>query len=400
MARAKCSRVVRVVATIVAVCLLALASACAGASTGPTATAVTGKPTQGPSAGAPTPVAPTAAPTQPAKAAQPEKPPVAVKPLDPRVSVRYGLVGSTTNAGEFIAYERGYFKEEGLDVELLPFGSAAESIPALARGDFALASGTISPGYYNAVARGLDIKIVASRATMTPGTGGGSIVIRKDLYDSGLKDLSKLKGKTIAINARANTLEMYVDKALKKVGLGVGDVNIEAVPFPNMLAALANKSIDAAVLVEPFATMGEQMGTLVQVEDLTNVYPYHLISGMMVSPVFAQNSPEAVRRFVTAYLRGQRDYFDAFQKGTADKEPIIAILIKYTDLKDPAIYKRMKMHAVPPNGRADPNILVQDQEYFFQKGWITEKVDAAKLVDMQYVENALKRLGEYPEPAR
>lgn len=400
MARVRSGRVARVVATTVAVCLLALASACAGASTGPTATPVTGKPAQGSSAGAPTPVAPTAAPTQPAKAAQPGKPPAAVKPLDPRVSVKYGLVGSTTNAGEFIAYERGYFKEEGLDVELLPFGSAAESIPALARGDFALASGTISPGYYNAIARGLDLKIVASRATMIPGTGGGSIVVRKDLYDTGVKDASKLKGKTIAINLLANTLEMYVDIALKKAGLGINDVKLVAVPFPDILAALINKSIDAAVLVEPFATLGEEQGILVQIEDLTNVYPYHLISGMMVSPVFAQKYPEAVERFITAYLRGQRDYYDAFQKGTGDKESIIAILIKYTNLKDPAIYKKMKMHAVPPNGRADPQILVRDQEYFLQKKWITEKVDATKLVDMQYVEKALKRLGEYPEPAR
>src|SRR5205807_1478786 len=95
------------------------------------------KPAAAPAANSPAPPAnspaPPAAPASPA-AAQPAAP-AAVQPLSPPVSLRVGAIGLGGEVGMFLAQERGYFADEGLEVEFVPFRSAAEALPALASGE-------------------------------------------------------------------------------------------------------------------------------------------------------------------------------------------------------------------------------------------------------------------------
>lgn len=88
-------------------------------------------------------------------------------------------------------------------------------------------------------------------------------MVAKSEADS-IKRYQDLKGKTVAIPDRGAGLEIMLDKLLAKGGLTLNDVNIKTVPFPSMLAALGNKSIDAALELEPFATQGAAKGSLVR----------------------------------------------------------------------------------------------------------------------------------------
>src|SRR3972149_3057677 len=86
----------------------------------------------------------------------------------------------------FIAMDKGYYAEEGIEVNLLSFPSGGKMISALATGDLSVAGGSTSAALYNAIAEGLDIKIVADKGQNRPGYHFGSVtLIRKDLYDSG-----------------------------------------------------------------------------------------------------------------------------------------------------------------------------------------------------------------------
>lgn len=322
-------------------------------------------------------------------------PPTAVKPLSPAVTAKTGILGNTADVGVFIALERGYFKDEGLDVQLVTFVSGAEVIPPLATGELSFGSGSINPGFFNAVARGIDLKIVADKSKVSPQMAGGGLMVRKDAYDSGqYKDLAQLKGKAIAINQKATTSEMYVDKILQKSGVNLGDVKLVEMPFPDELAALSNKSVDAIWTVEPFITIGAQRGMATMLFPMWDVYPDHFTNVMIISPVFAKQQPEASKRFITAHLRGQRDFYNAYVKKTAPMEPIVGIITKYTATKDPSMVQKMKMGAVDPNGYIKAEFLANDQEYYSKRGWVPQKVDTSKLVDFQYVEYALQRLGK------
>src|SRR5262249_57197427 len=85
--------------------------------------------------------------------------------------VRVGIINATTDAPFFIADAKGYFKEEGLHVDFVSFDAAAKMVPSLATGELDVASGAVSVALYNAVARGVEMKVVADKAHHDPRFG-------------------------------------------------------------------------------------------------------------------------------------------------------------------------------------------------------------------------------------
>jgi NitT/TauT family transport system substrate-binding protein len=97
-----------------------------------------------------------------------------------------------------------------------------------------------------------------------------------------------------------------------------------------------------------------------------------------------------------AYLKGARDYNDVFTKGsTAKKAEIVQILVKNTSVKDSALYDKMVMPGIDPNGRARKASLSTDQDWFLAAGSQKTKADLDKAVDNQYADWAAQRLGTY-----
>src|SRR3954470_2899733 len=112
-----------------------------------------------PKPGAAPPGAPPSAPVAPA-AVPAVAPAVAVQPLSPPVSVAVGLIGIFVDIGILIAQERGYFKDEGLDVTTETFRNGAEQIPPLASNQIQFGTMALDPSLFNAVARDIPLKIV------------------------------------------------------------------------------------------------------------------------------------------------------------------------------------------------------------------------------------------------
>src|SRR5438270_297691 len=126
-----------------------------------------------------------AAPAVPGWGASSAAPPPAAAASPGMQTFRWAGQIPATDAGIYMAMERGYFAEQGIDLEYVNFGSASEMVPALATrqsdgGGIAVNSATI-----NAVARGVEIKAVADKGSMSPGFGWQAFLVRKDLVDSG-----------------------------------------------------------------------------------------------------------------------------------------------------------------------------------------------------------------------
>jgi NitT/TauT family transport system substrate-binding protein len=94
-----------------------------------------------------------------------------------------------------------------------------------------------------------------------------------------------------------------------------------------------------------------------------------------------------------AYVKAVRAFLDAFAMGT-DKEAIIDILIKHTPVKDRQVYYTMMPSSFEPNGRVNVDYLRAEQALYAREGLLTDPVDVDTLVDHQYVEYAVARLGE------
>src|SRR5277367_6764970 len=166
-----------------------------------------------------------------------------------------GTIGASSDAPFFIADAKGYFAEQGLTVKFVRFDSAAKMIPSLGSGEVDVGSGATSAGLYNAVGRGINIKIVSDKARNAPGYGFAAMLVRSDLIDSGkVKSLKDFKGLKVAMSANGNSENAFVSYALEQNGLTYGDIDPVYLGFPNQIAAYANKAIDASLTVEPTVT--------------------------------------------------------------------------------------------------------------------------------------------------
>ena len=102
------------------------------------------------------------------------------------------------------------------------------------------------------------------------------------------------------------------------------------------------------------------------------------------------------RRFVTAYLRGQRDYYRAFVKDEGGRDEVIDILTKHTAVKDAALYANLGMHSVDPNGTLNRQTFEEYQDYFLKYGTQQQRLDFDRVLDQSYMDYAVQRLGRVP----
>ena len=363
--------------------IIVAATACAGTAATPTATSAPQK--EAPKEQTKETPKPQASPTSAPAAAAP-------KTLK---TVKVGMLGKNlSNAGIYIAEEKGYFKEQGIQIDEIPFDLGPKMIPALSTNQIDVGAGGPSAGLYNAVARDIQMKVVADKGNAAPGMGWQGIVIRKDLYDSGVKTVKDLKGKKLGIVGLGASQEVAAaEYHLPKAGLTAKDVDLVEVPFPDMPAALANKAIDAAMPIEPGLTQIQQKGLGVLVETTDKAYPNQQISVIMYSLGFTQQ-PDLAKGFMIAYLKGVRDYNDAFVKNKNKKE-IVDLLEKAKVITDPALVDKMGITGLNPNGYVNAEGMKKDQDYFIKAGEMKTPADLDKVIDNSYVDNAIKVLGKY-----
>jgi NitT/TauT family transport system substrate-binding protein len=315
------------------------------------------------------------------------------------VELRVGISSASSDIGFYIADKKGYFSQEGLKVTFTPFDSAAKMVAPLGAGQLDIGGGSPSAGLYNAVARGIDIKIVADKGSTPPGYGFQPLLVRKDLVDSGrYKSLKDLKGMKIAGSAPGSASTSTLNEALKKAGLKYADVERVFLGFPQHVLALQNKAVDAAMTTEPSATRAVQSGAAVRVMGDDVIYPNHQLAVVLYSGAFVKSNPDAAKRFMRAYLRAVRDYNDALKDGKIagpNADEVIAILTQYTNIKDAAVYRAITPHGSNPDGKVHEASLKNDLQFFKDEGQIQGKITLDQVLDNSFVETALKELGPY-----
>jgi NitT/TauT family transport system substrate-binding protein len=313
--------------------------------------------------------------------------------------LRVGVTSASSDVVFYIADKKGYFREEGLAVAFTPFDSAAKMVAPLGAGQLDIGGGSPSAGLYNAVARGIDIKIVADKGSTPPGYGFQPLLVRKDLVESGrYKSLKDLKGMKIAGSAPGSASTSTLNEALRSVGLKTSDVDRVFMAFPQHVVALQNKAVDAAMTTEPSATRAVQSGAAVRVMGDDAIYPNHQLAVVLYSGSFIKANPDAARRFMRAYLKAARFYNDVLRDGriagpAADE--VIAILAEYTGNKDARMYRAITAQGTNPDGRLNIASLKTDLAFFREEGQVKGAVTVEQAVDTRFADAALKELGPY-----
>ena len=317
----------------------------------------------------------------------------------PPVEVSVGITNVLADVGHYIADKRGYFAAEGLKVRLVTFDAAARMITPLAAGELDVGGGGVAAGLFNAVARGIGLKIVADKSSSKGAFSPGALMVRKDLVEGGrYKALADLKGAKLAVPAPGTATSTSISRHLATAAMSLKDVELVYLSFPNMVSALQNKGVEAAFLTEPSVTAVTDAGTAVPIVRDAEMFPDHQIAVTLYSERFIRTPGNVAVRFMRALLRGTRDYNDAVSEGRfagPAAEGVIAILTEYALIKDASVYRRITVHGCDPDGALNLKSLEADLAFFVSEGLIKGNVRVADAIDTSIAAAAVRDLGHY-----
>ena len=312
--------------------------------------------------------------------------------------VAVGTGGSASDAPFYIAYDKGFFKDEGLDVDLIVLDSGAKVIAPLGTGELDVGSGALSVGFWNALLRGVKFRIVADRGHAEPGYLYQTVFMRKDLVDGGqFKSLVDLKGMRMGFAAQGVTSLSLLNEAAKFAGIKYEDVVPVYLSFPQQIAALQNKALDGTFLIEPQATAAVNAGYGVRFMDTNVFYPHQQISTIFYSDKFARERKDVADKFMRAWLRGVRAYNDAIKGGKiagSGADEVVQTMAKSFNMK-PELIRDMYSQAVHVDGAVNAAGIQKDLDFFQKQGMVAGQIKASDVIDMSFARNASAGLGPY-----
>jgi NitT/TauT family transport system substrate-binding protein len=328
------------------------------------------------------PLAPEAAAVQAETSQAPSEPAAELTP------VTMGYVPALIFAPVFVAKEKGYFAEFGIDMTLEPLPGGSDMVVLTASGDFDAGIGGTGPAFFNAIDAGLPITVIA------PGHQEGSpvatpLMISKEACESGeITSVADLKGKRVSVNARGAT-EYWLAAALATGGLTPADITVETLAFPDAVAALQSGAIDAAMVGEPLATQAERDGIAVRLASdfaVQNIQPTMIFA----NSTWAAENPELAAGIVAGFVKASRD----LMAGGFSDPATLAIIEQYTNVPADLIAGAVKP-VYTADGAIDLASISELQSFFRELDLLEydDDIDPTTFVDTQFIEMALEWIG-------
>jgi len=298
----------------------------------------------------------------------------------PLTTLRVSYVPFIRFAPLFVAYEEGYFHDQGIEVELVSMRSTHGGIAGLISGDLDVVGAFISTGVFNAVDRGARMRIVAGRHVTGPADCfPAGLMIRPQLLESGApEDDERLRSLTVSI--RRGTFDEYlIDRALSLHGLTTTDLRVVEVQAAAKLGAFAAGSLDVAYSGEPMITMMERQGAARMWKPVDEVVPGFQSSFLLFGPNLLDKDPEAGRRFLRAFYRGAHQWNRGRSPRSAE------ILHTYTGI-DAEVLDAMCWYRFATDGRYAAEATLDFQQWAVEHGYQDRVVPVSEFWDARFVE--------------
>ncbi|MDR7418488.1 MAG: ABC transporter substrate-binding protein [Armatimonadota bacterium] len=296
-------------------------------------------------------------------------------------TVKVAYLPLQTGAPLWIAEKEGFFAKQGIRIEWVTFAGGADTIAVLLQGHLDVGVGGVSAAFFNAVARGERVRLVADQGHIEPYSRAPALMVRRDLAGGAIKGLADLKGRKIAVNVTGGLAHYLVARALVKAGLKPSDIELARLPFPSIYAALQGRSIDAGLLSEPWVTQARETNVAVAVAGAGELIPDEAVSFIYFGPNLLERNSDLGRRFIVAYVAGLRQYA---RGATARNVEIVAEYMK----ADPAIIRKMEWYPMYPDGRVAVNGVRRFQDWLYETEFIGVRMPVVNLVDARFVEHA------------
>jgi NitT/TauT family transport system substrate-binding protein len=241
--------------------------------------------------------------------------------------VTVGVIPIVDVAPIYLGKEKGFFTEQNIDLELVKESGGAAAVPGVVSGQFQFAFGNVV-SLIVARAQGIPLKAIAdgNASTGKEGADFSGVVVPAD---SPIKTAADLEGKTVSVNNLKNVGDTTVRAAIRKAGGDPAKVKFVELGFPDMPAAIANKRVDAAWVVEPFLTVAKSQGARVIAWNMVDAAPGMEVAVYATTEKMINEKADLTKRFTAAIEKSL-----AYAESHPDEAR--AILLTYTKIDDAA----------------------------------------------------------------
>ncbi len=296
------------------------------------------------------------------------------------------------HAPVLIAYADSFFAEEGLDIEFIKVANSTEAIPALIKGDLDVFPASANPGLFNAMARGIAVRMVADRGYLDP-NGCSSVAIAVPPGRAAAFRANPRIVRRVSIERQHGMLYM-IEKSLASVGLSIDSLDTKIIPPLPEQEALGKGTLDAAFVGEPWIARAVSAGKAeiwIRVED---VLPNMQSGFIFYGPSLLTRDPDAGRRFLIGYRRGVAK----LQEGKTPAN--VALLAKETG-DTPELVRQACWPTLRQDGRVDLTSTLEYQRWLQRKGLVPVPATTDQMWDpsfLDYADSVLQRRGSEGKP--
>jgi NitT/TauT family transport system substrate-binding protein len=305
------------------------------------------------------------------------------------LKAKVGVLRLSSSAPVFIAQDKGYFREAGLDVELKFFDAAQPIAVATTSGDVDFGVTAFTAGLYNLAGKGV-LKVIGGMSREKSGYPLIGYFASNNAYAAGLKTPKDLAGKRIAMTQVGSSFHYSLGLLADKYGFKLSDVKIVPLQsLSNAAAALKGETVDAALL--PISTARKLMDDggakfLGWVGDET---PWQL-GAVFASPKTLTNKA-LVTKFLGVLAKADREYHDVILASMKDgkapindkTKPLLEIIAKYTNLPVEQVVGNCAY--IDPDGKLDVKNVDNQIKWLQEQGFVDKGFDADAIIAKDFV---------------
>jgi NitT/TauT family transport system substrate-binding protein len=256
--------------------------------------------------------------------------------------LRLGLLHTLSPAPFYIAQERGYFRDEGIDLTFRFFEAAQPIAAAVVSGDIDVGVTALTGGFFNLAEKGA-LKVIGGGLHEQRGYQGSAILVSKEAYAAGLTTPAKLTGHSFAITQYGSSFHYMLGRIAEAEHFDASSVTLRPVQqIANMVAAVGSGQVDATIAIASMAKPLAASGQAHIIGWAGDIVPYQ-ITAVFTTARMTEQHADLLHRFARAYQKGVADYRDAFLRLDAQGKPIIdakadaviPLIAKYVFTGDP-----------------------------------------------------------------
>lgn len=299
------------------------------------------------------------------------------------------LLRLSSSGPVFIALEKGWFKEAGLDLAVKDFTAATQPPLAVVSGDADFGMTAFTAGFYNLAAKG-GLKVIAAQSAEKAGYPLVAISVTKAAWESGVRSIKDLAGRRIAMTTAGSSMHYSIEVVARKHGIDTKTIIMVPLnSLPNMAAAFKGGTVDGAIWpVTTWRQVEADAGghLLAWVGDEA---PWQL-GGVFTSPKTIAERRPLVEKFIVGYRRGAAAYNEAFGKRENGKlvpgpgyEDLLGILA--AAVKQPPTLVAAGLPYIDPEGRLDVGDIYKQVQLWQSQGQVARDADPRTFVDLTFV---------------